>query len=232
MLFDDAAWEELAQAYITGEKLIISACNCLSQEFVTEGKVAPVRAKEIFEDYQYPNDILAGFTEDTLVLEFGKKKDDDLRTKYTATFLTDLYEDDCYKFLINEIKLKSSGKTIFKNADYQALRKFCRTTLIEYGKHLLRQDITPGTMDSKCQYLTNFIGKPIDIFGETGVLFFVDSKYKGEILLYILDFAELKAIKIPKNASIIEGKNLIKIKQSEKHSSFEDFLIDYSRRKK
>lgn len=232
MKFNDYAWEQLVNAYLTKSTLIISGSNNLSQEFVTEGKIAPIRASELYPNYEYPNDIMIGLESDFLILEMGKKTENELRTPYSATFFTDMYQDDYENFLIKEIKLKKTGKTIFVNKDYEDYREYNRVTLTTYGKQLLQQGITPGTMDGKCQQLTNHIGKPINVLGQTGVLFFVDSTYKSEILLHILSFDELKHIYIPRNSTIVEGKNLIKIKEAEKHSSFEDFLINYSRRKK
>ena len=231
MNFTEDEYHALVDTYFEDQTLLITGCNSFSQEFETSGKISTVLEDEWIEHAANPNELMVALSEDTLILEFGKKKENNLRPDYTASFVTDLYEDNMYNFVIKEIKIKKTGKTIYRNKDYEDIYAFFRSVLVQYGKTLLKNDITPGTMDGTCQKLSNYIGKPIDIYGNKGVLFFVDSTYKGEILLYYSDFTSLKEVKFPKNSTIVEGKNILKISAAKKHESFEDFLLNYNRKK-
>ena len=232
MEFTNKEYKSLCDAYINDEQIIITGCNAFSQEFETTGKIAKIKAGELFAVAPDPEAFAIGVTPDTLIVEFGQNKEDSIRTPYNASFVTDLYEDDFYNFVIKEVKLKKNKQTLYKNKDYDAIEDWCRKTLIEYGKKLLRTKITPGTMHSTCQQLTNHIGKPINVYGETGVLFFVDSCFKGEILLYVLDFKDMKEIKIPATSKITEGKTLLKITENKKRESFEDYLFNQNKNNK
>ena len=232
MEFTQKEYKALCDTFLNDEAIIITGCNFIAQEFETTGKLAQIKAGELFPDAENPDLDAIGVTNDTIIVEFEKKEEGKLRTPYSASFVTDLYADDPHNLVIKDIKLKKSKKVIYTNKDYEDHYTFFRESLIEYDKQLLRNNITPACMNTTCQNLTNYIGRPINVNGETGVLYLVDSYCKGQILIYLLDFKDLLEIKIPATSKIEIGKTLIKIDKTEKHVTFDEFLMGFKGRKK
>ena len=226
MEFTQEEFKALCDVSINEEKIIITGCTSFSQEFEVIGKIAKITTGELFEDDIKPNRPALGITNDTLIIDLGKKKENEMHSPYCASFVTDLYEDDFYNFVIKEIKLNRTKKTLYYNEDYQATFDYCRETLAQYGKRLMKENITPGTMHPTCQKLTNHVGKPVNIMGERGVLFLADSYYKGEIMLYVLDFKTLKEYKVPSTIKIEEGKTLLKLTELKNKTTFEDYIFN------
>ena len=225
MLIDDSTFKELCDAFLNNESITISGCNPFGQEFETTGKIAPVKCYEVIDDYPNQTDTAIGISSDVIILEFGKKSENEFRSQYCTKFTTDLYEDEFFNFVIKEIKLKRTGKVVFKNEDYQSYYEYCRVYHKNYNKTLLKENITPAVMDRKCQELSNFVGKPVNIFGYTGILLLVDSSAKGEILLYVINDREVKDIIIPRTYQA-EGKNILKISERKTNHTFDDYILN------
>ena len=155
-------------------------------------------------------------------------KNDEYRSDYFTAFYNTLEYCEVGLFFIKDIKIKRSGKTVFtNNKDYDKYYQTGRENLKNYSKEKLANNQTPARFNGVGSEINSYIGQPINIYGNKGILAFVDnSENKSLITVFYSYFGHLLGIDIPKKSIVnIQKNGVLKITENKnKYPSFEDFL--------
>ena len=217
--------DDLYETYKNNDNLIITACNGMGQEFTTIGKIATIQGRELPEATDNLEADFAGILQNCIFVEFAAKPDQ-YRSDYCSIFYTDLEYCEVNLLFIKEIKHRRTGKTLFVNKDYEEYYKLGRANITEYGKLMLAKKITPAMFNGIGAELNNYIGHPINIYNQKGIITFIDNASQGNISVFYSNFVHVSCIEIPKSSIIeIQKNGVIKVsKNNNKYPTFEDFL--------
>ena len=224
MDLNNKAYNQLIDTFKNNRKVTITGCNGFGCKFETTGRVAAILGSELDDSFD-PDILYPALLDHCIYLDCGVIKNDIVRTDYVAPFFLTLDDFSLNYLFVNEIKDKKTGKLIFKNKDYEEYFNLSRENLIGYGCAYLSLNRTPFNMDRFCQKINNCIGKPINIYGNAGILYLAEILDNKEVVVHYYTFEDPKILKIPKTSTITESKFITKITEPENTYSFQDFLI-------
>ena len=195
MLFSTEQMYELYNAYYRKEELCITAFNSLGQEFTVVGKIAPFWGSEMPELEKESNKIYVGIWNNGLILDCGSEaqKNGEIRSPYCALLNTiDEQVDGEYvqtKYSIKSVASNQTKRVIFYDSNYEEFMLSNQLNNMKDTNSLLKQGRIPAAMDPDGKRLNQYIGQPIKINGEAGLLYSVEEVVpNGDLVLLYVTF--------------------------------------------